>query len=215
MAASAVDKAYEWLREGIVRGTLVTGSFVDEATVCHATGVSRTPVREAFHRLAGEQYINLVPRRGAQVRELGAKEMYEVFSARFALESFAIQELCQRKAPVPPDMTAALQEMIDFPVFRGVEHNVEYGRLDIRFHRAYVAAIDNDLVLRMYDSLRPMHERSSLTQARVAIDDIRAITTVQHQQILAGLAAHDMSSTLDALRVHLSPLPEVRSFLPG
>lgn len=215
MSPSAVDRAYDWLRENIVRGVIETGSFIDEATVVAATGVSRTPVREAFHRLAGEQYIQLVPRRGAQVRELGAKEMYEVFSARFAIESYALQELCHRKAPVPPAMEEAMQELIDYPELTSAERHVEYGRLDIQFHRAYVEAIDNQLMLRMYDSLRPLHERSSLTQARVSIRDIRALTTAQHLEILKYLRESNVVEVTRALREHLSPLPEVRTHLPG
>lgn len=210
MNSSAVDKAYEWLRENIVRGTLATGSFIDEAKVAEATGVSRTPVREAFHRLAGEQYIKLIPRRGAQVRELGAKEMYEVFSARYAIEAFALEELCQRKAPVPAEMEAALTAMENFPELDGPEERVAYGRLDIEFHRSYVKAIDNELILRMYDSLRPMHERSSLMQANVAIDDLRTITTEQHKAIMNGLRNSDFAAASIPLKAHLSPIPEVR-----
>lgn len=211
--ATAVERAYEWLREGIVQGTLPAGSFVEESTVCEAAGVSRTPVREAFHRLAGERYLTLTPRRGAQVRELGAKEMYEVFSARYAIESFAVQELCQKRAGVPADMAQALDEMTAFEEFS--KPDIRYGRLDIRFHRAYVAATENAVLLSLYDSLRPLHERSSMMQAQVAVDDIRAVTTRQHIELLEALAAHDADRALEVLRLHLSPWPEVRMYLPG
>jgi DNA-binding GntR family transcriptional regulator len=213
MAKTAVDKAYEWLHTEIVSGSLPAGTFIEETTVCEATGLSRTPVREAFHRLSGERYVNLVPRRGAQVHGLSATELYEVFDARLAIESHALRELCARRSGIPPAMQHALDEMLAFRELKAGEDFIEYGRLDIAFHRAGVEASGNALLLQVYDSLRPLHERSALAQARISRVPLRNITTLQHQAILKALAAHDTEGAVRMLREHLRPIPEVPELL--
>ena len=213
MSKTAVDKAYEWLRTEIMSGSLPAGTFIEETTVCEATGLSRTPVREAFHRLSGERYVNLVPRRGAQVHGLSATELYEVFDARLAIESHALRELCARRVGIPPAMQHALDEMLAFRELKVREDFIEYGRLDIAFHRAGVEASGNALLLQVYDSLRPLHERSALAQARISRVSLRNVTTLQHQAILKSLAAHDTEGAVRMLREHLRPIPEVPELL--
>lgn len=213
MGKTAVDRAYEWLRTAIMNGSLQEGAFVEEGTVCDATGLSRTPVREAFHRLAGERYVNLVPRRGAQVRGLTATELYEVFDVRFAIESHSLRELCSRRIGVPPAMREALDQMIAFEDLTTLQFTIEYGQLDIAFHRSGVEALGNALMLQTYDSLRPLHERSSFTQARIARGAHRSIVTLQHEAILQALAVHDAEAAVRVLGDHLRPIPEVPELL--
>lgn len=212
MARTAVDRAYEWLRDAITNGSLPPGFFIEEAMVCEATGLSRTPVREAFQRLSGERYLNLVPRRGAQVRGLSATELYEVFNARFALESHALRELCTRRTGVPSSMKEAFQAMTDFPELKTQDQFIEYGRLDISFHRSYVQAAGNTLLLQMYDSLRPLHERSSLTQAH-AKDSMRTVTSAQHEALLEALSLHEVDTAIRTLSEHLHPIAEIPAAL--
>src|SRR5690606_4932231 len=50
----ASDRAYDWTKEQILSGALGGGSMISEGGVSEAIGVSRTPVREAFIRLAAE-----------------------------------------------------------------------------------------------------------------------------------------------------------------
>ena len=213
MGKTAVDRAYEWLRSEIMNGSLPAGTFVEEVTVCEATGLSRTPVREAFHRLAGERYVNLVPRRGAQVRGLSATELYEVFDVRFAIESHALRQLCAGRAGVPDAMRRALDLMVDFRELGTRDDYIEYGQLDIAFHRAGVEAGGNALLVQMYDTLRPLHERSSLAQARIVGESLRHVTTTQHQAILQALADHDAEAAVRVLGEHLRPIPEVPEML--
>ena len=108
MSETAVERAYSGLRARIMDGTLTGGSFIDEATVCEAVGVSRMPAREAMHRLEGDGFITRVPSRGAQVRAISPSELFDVFHARYMIESLAAAEFCWAARPVPPEMSASL-----------------------------------------------------------------------------------------------------------
>ena len=63
---SAGQRAYEWIRDAILRGDFAEGEFIDEVALSEQVNTSRTPVREALQRLQVERYIDLLPRRGAR-----------------------------------------------------------------------------------------------------------------------------------------------------
>src|SRR5882762_11343264 len=106
----ARDQVYAWLRDAIITGEIEGGRFLDEHWVSGMVGVSRTPVREAFHRLAAERFISLLPRKGAQDRMVTARELEEVYQTRRLIEGHAITALCTtRTAPRSEEHTSELQ----------------------------------------------------------------------------------------------------------
>jgi len=102
---------YAWLRDAIISGEIEGGRFLDEQWVSGIVGVSRTPVREAFHRLAAERFISLLPRKGAQVRTVTARELEEVYQTRRLIEGHAITALCTTRTAPPEQMTELLDLM--------------------------------------------------------------------------------------------------------
>ncbi|OLP50583.1 transcriptional regulator [Allorhizobium taibaishanense] len=90
-----VDK----LREMISRGDLPAGERLNEVALAQAIGVSRTPMREAVKLLASEGLLELLPGRGARVRQFSAKELLDVFDVLGALERHAIEVAVSRMTP--------------------------------------------------------------------------------------------------------------------
>jgi DNA-binding GntR family transcriptional regulator len=208
MRVSATDRAYEWLHSAILAGDIPGGAFVDEASVCEATGVSRTPVREAFHRLAGERFIELVPRRGAKVRVLGLRDLVEVYEARWVLESAAIKRLLQREGSairaVTQQMVQVLEEMERTTGLESADVQLRYIGLDKAFHGAYVTATDNSVLVDFYDRLWPMHEWSVL-RGRTGLSNFLDTINAEHRQIFEGVRRGDEDAVLSALSGHLHP----------
>jgi DNA-binding GntR family transcriptional regulator len=54
---SSVTRAFNELRELIVRGQLPPGGWIIESVLAERLGVSRTPVRSALHWLRREGYV--------------------------------------------------------------------------------------------------------------------------------------------------------------
>ena len=52
IAMAAPDRAYDFAKHRILDGRFPGGELITEGDVAAATGLSRTPVREAFARLA-------------------------------------------------------------------------------------------------------------------------------------------------------------------
>lgn len=88
-------RAYERLREEIVEWRLPPGTHLSEIRLADRLGVSRTPLREALHRLAADNLVKVVPGRGAFVTEISLADVRHLFQLREALETYAVR-LCAR-----------------------------------------------------------------------------------------------------------------------
>lgn len=58
---SLADKVFKKLEEEILNGALKAGENLTELRISARLGVSRTPVREAIHRLEQEGLVQLTP----------------------------------------------------------------------------------------------------------------------------------------------------------
>lgn len=67
------------LEQEILSGRFAPGDRLDEARMAERFSVSRTPVREALQGLCATGLVELRPRRGAFVREVGARDLLELF----------------------------------------------------------------------------------------------------------------------------------------
>jgi DNA-binding GntR family transcriptional regulator len=83
----------------IVAGRLKPNQHLAELKLCEELGVSRSPVREAIHRLAVEGLVVLVPRKGAFVADLSAKEVSDVFEVRRELEALTARLAATKATP--------------------------------------------------------------------------------------------------------------------
>ncbi|HWP25299.1 MAG TPA: GntR family transcriptional regulator [Xanthobacteraceae bacterium] len=83
------DFAYRIMREAIRSGRFRPGEHLREADVAQWLGISRTPVREAFHRLISEGLLTDGPWNGALLAELDSRQLTELYAVREALEGIA------------------------------------------------------------------------------------------------------------------------------
>ena len=83
------ELVYENLRQAIVRGDLAPGTRLVESRIAGVQGISRTPVREAIHKLERERFIERLPRGGFGVLGLNRQDIVETFGIRSVLEGYA------------------------------------------------------------------------------------------------------------------------------
>ncbi|BEP27747.1 GntR family transcriptional regulator [Helicovermis profundi] len=83
------EVVFDYLREAILSGELKPGERLMEITLAEQLGVSRTPVREAIRKLQKEKFVEMIPRKGAYVANLTAKDIIDVLEIRIVLEGFA------------------------------------------------------------------------------------------------------------------------------
>jgi DNA-binding GntR family transcriptional regulator len=85
---SLARELYEHLRMAIINGTLRPNERLVESQLAKSYSVSRTPVREALHRLAVDGLVEETGR-GATVRAISAKELADISAVRESLEAMA------------------------------------------------------------------------------------------------------------------------------
>jgi DNA-binding GntR family transcriptional regulator len=80
---------YENLRQAIVRGGIAPGTRLIENQISEAQGISRTPVREAIHKLERERFIERLTHGGFRVLGLSRQDIVETFGICSVLEGYA------------------------------------------------------------------------------------------------------------------------------
>jgi len=80
---------FENLKNAIIKGNMLPGGRLIESRLAETLGISRTPVREAIHKLEREGYLRKLPRGGFSVLGLSRDDVEETFGIRRVLESYA------------------------------------------------------------------------------------------------------------------------------
>jgi DNA-binding GntR family transcriptional regulator len=77
------------MREAIRSGKFRSGEHLREADVAEWLNISRTPVREAFHRIISEGLLTNGPWNGVMVADLDSQQLVQLYAVRAALEGTA------------------------------------------------------------------------------------------------------------------------------
>jgi DNA-binding GntR family transcriptional regulator len=104
-----VEKAYQGIRQAILRGELKPGDHLPEEMLATMTGTSRTPVREALRRLAAEG-LATVSNRHRFVTHFSPEEVSIIFDIRAQHEAYAASIAAQK---ITPAELVRLQHLID------------------------------------------------------------------------------------------------------
>jgi DNA-binding GntR family transcriptional regulator len=86
--------AYNHLKSNVLSGHFNPGERLTEEHLAKTLGVSRTPVREALHKLSAEGLIQPLESRGFCVARDSREEIEDLFDIRAALEGYAIRLIC-------------------------------------------------------------------------------------------------------------------------
>jgi DNA-binding GntR family transcriptional regulator len=104
------EEVYDSLRKSILHGKLKAGQRLIEEQLAHQIGISRTPVREAFHKLEKDDLVMRLPKGGFAVREFTKADVEEIFGIRCALESYAAY---LATIHITPDKISALEKKME------------------------------------------------------------------------------------------------------
>ena len=104
------EEVYDSLKKSILHGKLKAGQRLIEETLAHQIGISRTPVREAFHKLERDDLVTRLPKGGFAVREFTKEDVEEIFGIRSALESYAAYLATFH---IPPERISILEKKIE------------------------------------------------------------------------------------------------------
>ena len=206
----AASHAYEAVKKLILDGEIAGGDLISENTLAGQLGMSRTPMRSAFQRLESEGWLTLYPKRGAVVTPVTSTEKREVLEARVAIEAHAV-------ASMPAEARRTLHtELVDIAKSQSesiaAQSLTDFSELDVRFHRAIVAAAGNSVILGFYDSLRERQRRMVESSVHASAHSTETIGH-EHLDLAEAVARGEAERFTGMLRSHLERVHEVRLFI--
>ena len=155
----AADRAYTYTKDRILQGDLGGGELLSEGQISESLGVSRTPVHEAFLRLAAERLLTLSSRRGAVVTPMSPQETRDVLDTREAIESVAARRLTEN-GPLDAQSLSVLDEILERQRVAVGAHDVSaFVEADDKFHSTVVARSANRLALHLFSSIHDRQQR--------------------------------------------------------
>jgi DNA-binding GntR family transcriptional regulator len=83
---SLTERVYRQLRSALITGEIPAGTRLVESSLAREMSVSRTPAREALHKLALEGLLYSIPRAGYIVAEMSDYDIQDLFKTRTAVE---------------------------------------------------------------------------------------------------------------------------------
>ncbi len=123
---------YRILRDNVIHLHLRPGQAVSETEIAGLLRVSRTPVREAFIRLAEDGLIEIHPQKGSYVTLIDPGRAAEALFLRNVTEKAVIKEACRA---FPGDALFELNANVEMQKFCRREGNYEkMFQLDNDFH---------------------------------------------------------------------------------
>lgn len=201
-------KAYEYIKECIVDGTMVFNKIYSETGIAQELGISRTPVRDAVHLLYQEGLVDIIPNKGFILHKLNEQDVMETYEIRSAIEGYCVRKLSQETDEARKNIildalkkSVALQQAI-FENGKDVEGFVEE---DHNFHSLLVKNSGNDAFIGVFSEY--MHWIKKLASYSLAKEGRMEQTLAEHRLIVDAISSGDGLAAYDALLYHMrSPL---------
>ena len=234
------SRAYEQLYQLIVYGRLPPGARIAEGPLAETLGVSRTPVREALHRLRQEGLLIEVGggaglRGRLAVAPLQRERMEELYALAGAVEGLAVRGLSKVDAAKRKQLARELEATERAFHAEARKRSPEYDRLfelHQAFHRALVEAVAGPETHAVLRTIRPQLDRYEWFYAPVAGPDFTP-TRTEHAAIMDAVrsgnadeleaavranwmnAAQRLGPSIESLDERVPGGPQVLRFRPG
>ena len=151
---SLKDRVYDALREAILSMDLYASQEevrLDERQLAAELGVSRTPIREAIHRLEQEGFVRVMQRRGVFVVRKTKREILEMIVTWAALESMAARLITKHATD---EEISTLRTLFGTDDGNSRDQRLdEYSDKNIQFHQQILRISKNTLLQQMTDNL--------------------------------------------------------------
>jgi DNA-binding GntR family transcriptional regulator len=180
---SVTDLAYERIRSLVLSGEVPPATKLGQVELAERFGISRTPVREALRRLAGEGLVEPLSNRGFRVADLGLDAVLRRLEVRAMLE------------PGIASLAAERRDERDIERLYGSIAREERARSGIAvhdasrdFHISVARASGNDELVRVLESLWLVEVGRRLLSRRRAVADWQHEDVREHREIADAVA---------------------------
>ncbi|MGO5051304.1 GntR family transcriptional regulator [Lachnospiraceae bacterium LCP25S3_G4] len=198
------EQAYNHIKNMIIQNKLTYHEIYSETKLAKEIGISRTPLRDAIHRLVQEGFIDIIPSKGFQLHQLTLKDVEETFQVRSALESYCTLQItkeyqtqkAQELFDVLDSLVAHLKEIMD------TSHSIRtFSDYDFEFHIRIIDYVDNRIFTNIFQSY--MYKIQSLAILSLSHEHRMEHTYQEHVAILDAMKQGNVKDIYEITMVHM------------
>lgn len=194
---------YDAIRDAIVAGRIKPGEPLSENRLAAEFGTSRTPIREALHRLEIEALVERLPR-GVQVRETSPEEIIDIYDVRITLEGAAARAAAERATELDRRRLRSAQATMAATGDDARERAV----VNRQFHEAVWAASHSPTLVDLLQRLNVHLVRYPTTT--LESDERWTAVLEEHEALLDAIDAGDPLRAREIAEHHMGGAREVR-----
>ena len=197
-------QAYESLKKMILDGELSPDTIYSETKASQELGVSRTPLRDAIHRLAQEGYIDVIPSKGFRLHHMTEKDLVETAQIRSALEGYCAVQLAERyETSEAQRVFHAMESLLrDQDAIASTTGDAEeFTRYDTEFHQRLVYSLNNSVISETFDALH--YQLKQQTYLSLLVEGRMKQTVAEHKEMLDNMKNGHVRGSYLATLTHI------------
>lgn len=189
---SGAQLVYETLREEILDLALAPGTPIDENQLAERLAMSRTPIREALVRLAGEGLVTQLPNRSTVVANIDFFNLHTFFDALTLM--YRVTTRLAGEFHTAEDIQSIRARQREFA--RAVEGQDALAMIatNREFHAAIAEAGRNPYFTGLFCRLLDEGQRILRIYYSSFNDQLPHRYVVEHEQIIAAIEARDVNT---------------------
>lgn len=196
---SLTERVYLDLRHGIITGAIRGGTRLVETALASEMNVSRTPVREALHKLALEGFLYSIPRAGYIVEETSETDIKDLFTTRTAIEKIAVKWAIEKITDEELQRLELNLQNTDEVIKAGATETMM--DLDAEFHQIIYRAARSKTLYKINQTLSDHTLRFRL--ACIHVPELAQRAKQGHIKIFQAIQARDTTAAEEMVEEHL------------
>ena len=191
---------YEKLKQVIVKGGLPPDSRLIESRMANVLGISRTPVREAIHKLEREGLLRHNPSGGFFIVGLTRSDIEETFGIRSVLESYAAR-LAATHHKGEEELDPLDQKIHEYQLHLDQGDLKALLRINTEFHDLLYALSRSPRLIKMINDLQDQIYR--FRQVLLKTEENARISNEDHRLMLKHISKRNLEGVENLVREHI------------
>ena len=191
---------FEYLKNAIIDQTIEPGSRLVESKIANMLGISRTPLREALHKLEREDWIEKIPSGGFQVVTLTKDDIEQTFGIRSVLEAYAARLAAENHQA--RDLVPLEKKMKEYQKYLEQDKTSDkLQKINTQFHDLLYALSKSPKLIKMINQLRAQISR--FRQIILKQDEYARKSNEDHIKMLEAIKNRDGETVEQLVRQHI------------
>ena len=190
---------FDYLKNAIIDQTIEPGARLVESKIADMLGISRTPLREALHKLEREDWIEKNPSGGFQVVTLTKDDIEQTFGIRSVLEAYAARLAAENHQD--RDLAPLEKKIEEFKVCLESGDSDNLQKINTQFHDLLYALSKSPKLIKMINQLRAQISR--FRQIILKQNEYAHKSNEDHVKMLAAIKNRDGKTVEQLVRDHI------------